>query len=162
MENDNRPICPKCGKILIKDSKRPDGRQKWKCKNKTCHYYETEGAKTNSIKINAINFFIDFLYNSKKESNAEKSRNIKLNLRKTKFKNDKEPELKFKEITDIRRIKNIDCSKCFIIQLNDDSIDLISMRYADSEVLFKNDIIDYIDKDLTLFGLRELYYLNKD
>jgi len=31
-----------------------------------------------------------------------------------------------------------------------------------SEVLFKNSNIDYIDKDLTLFGLRELYYLNKD
>ena len=31
-----------------------------------------------------------------------------------------------------------------------------------SEVLFKDDVIDYIDKDLTLFGLKELYYFNKD
>lgn len=31
-----------------------------------------------------------------------------------------------------------------------------------SEVLFKNDIINYIDKDLTLFGLKELYYINKE
>lgn len=31
-----------------------------------------------------------------------------------------------------------------------------------SEVLFNGNIIDFIDKDLTLFGLRELYYLNKD
>ena len=31
-----------------------------------------------------------------------------------------------------------------------------------SEVLFQNSTINYIDKDLTLFGLKELYYLNKD
>ncbi len=31
-----------------------------------------------------------------------------------------------------------------------------------SEVLFKKSSIDYIDKDLTLFGLKELYYLNKE
>ena len=31
-----------------------------------------------------------------------------------------------------------------------------------SEVLFKDSSIEYIDKDLTLFGLKELYYLNKD
>ena len=31
-----------------------------------------------------------------------------------------------------------------------------------SEVLFKNSTINYIDKDLTLLGLKELYYLNKD
>ncbi len=31
-----------------------------------------------------------------------------------------------------------------------------------SDILFKNSAINYIDKDLTLFGLRELYYLNKD
>ena len=31
-----------------------------------------------------------------------------------------------------------------------------------SEVLFKDGMIDYIDKDLTLFGLKELYYMNKD
>ena len=31
-----------------------------------------------------------------------------------------------------------------------------------SDVLFKNSLIEYIDKDLTLFGLKELYYLNKD
>ncbi len=31
-----------------------------------------------------------------------------------------------------------------------------------SEVLFKNSSIDYIDKDLTLYGLKELYYLNKE
>ena len=29
-----------------------------------------------------------------------------------------------------------------------------------SDVLFKNSSIEYIDKDLTLFGLRELYFLN--
>lgn len=138
MENNERPICPKCGEKLIKDRKRPDGRQKWKCNTKGCTYNETEGAKTNKLKINAINFFIDFLYNSKKEGNAEKSRNIKLNFRKTKFENKDDPELKFKEITDIRRIHKLDCSKCFIVQLNDDSVDLISMKYADSEVLFEN------------------------
>ena len=138
MENNERPICPKCGEKLIKDRKRPDGRQKWKCNTKGCTYNETEGAKTNKLKINAINFFIDFLYNSKKEGNAEKSRNIKLNLRKTKFKNDKEPELKFEKITDIRHINKVDCSKSFIIQLNDNSVDLISMRYADSEIMFIN------------------------
>ena len=33
-----------------------------------------------------------------------------------------------------------------------------------SSVLFDNmdKIFDYIDKDLTLFGLKELYYLNKE
>jgi len=33
-----------------------------------------------------------------------------------------------------------------------------------SRVLFENmdDVLNYIDKDLTLFGLKELYYLNKD
>ena len=138
MENNNRPICPECGKTLRKDSKRPDGRQKWRCNTKGCTYNETEGAKTNKLKINAINFFIDFLYNSKKEGSDEKSRNIKLNLRKTKFKNNKDPELKFKKIADIRHINEIDCSKCFIVQLNDNSVDLISMRYADSEIMFIN------------------------
>ncbi len=138
MENNERPICPKCKKELIKDIKRSGGRQKWKCNNKDCHYYETEGAKINKLKINAINFFIDFLYNSRDEANAEMSRNIKLNFRKTKFENKDDPELKFKEITDIRRIHKLDCSKCFIVQLNDDSVDLISMKYADSEVSFEN------------------------
>ena len=31
-----------------------------------------------------------------------------------------------------------------------------------SKVIFDNNLIDYIDKDLTLYGLKELYYLNKD
>jgi len=33
-----------------------------------------------------------------------------------------------------------------------------------SPVLFENmeNTLDYIDKDLTLFGLKELYYLNKE
>lgn len=33
-----------------------------------------------------------------------------------------------------------------------------------SQVLFENmdDVLNYIDKDLTLFGLKELYYLNKE
>ncbi|MBR2068583.1 MAG: type III pantothenate kinase [Candidatus Gastranaerophilales bacterium] len=31
-----------------------------------------------------------------------------------------------------------------------------------SDILFENSVIDYIDKDLTLLGLKELYYLNKD
>ena len=138
MENKDRPICPQCGKALIKDVKRPDGRQKWKCKNKKCHYYETENAQIYTRKINAINFFIDFLYTSNKEADFKKSKNIKLNFRKTKFKNNKNPKLKFGEIIDIRKIKKLDGSKCFIIQLNDDSVDLISTKYADSEVIFEN------------------------
>lgn len=31
-----------------------------------------------------------------------------------------------------------------------------------SNILFKNNIIDYVDKDLTLYGLKELYNINKE
>lgn len=142
MEDNGKPKCPKCGQPLIKNGKRSNDRQRWKCKNKACRYYITDGAKTNSIKINAINFFVDFLYNSLQEVNFKQATDMQLNLKKTKFKNDKTPELKIKEITDVRKFEDFDASKTFIIQLNKNSVNLVSVKLAGYSIRFENPDLD--------------------
>lgn len=126
--------CPKCGQKLYRNGQR-NGKQRWRCKSKFCKYNFTENLNTPNIKKNAVTFFYDFMKNISKYKAKLDNSIIENTIRKTEYSYQDQNDYKI-SIEDVSTNLTIKANS-FIVEMNEDELKLLSLRYYDKDLLFK-------------------------